>query len=295
MTDNLGELAALATAFCWAGSALFFEASARRIGSLPVNLLRFPVALAALAIAAALTRGLALPTDASADTWLWLGVSGFVGFTLGDLCLFRAFVLIGPRLSSLIMSISPVFAALFGWVFLDERLTLIHWFGMAMVIGGIGWAISERLPNRASHRASPLGVALAVGGALGQAAGLVLAKPALANYGALPATQIRIVAGSVGFIVILTVLRRWRPVIAALTQRRAMLELSAGALLGPFLGVALSLAAIQRTETGVAAAIMAITPVVLIPMVVVIYRDRVGLGGVLGALVAVAGVALLFQ
>ncbi|MBT8493024.1 MAG: DMT family transporter [Deltaproteobacteria bacterium] len=291
----VGELAALATAFCWAGSALAFEAAGRRIGSMAVNLLRMPVAIAALAAVGLWTRGLALPTDAPADAWLWLSVSGLIGFVLGDLCLFRALVVIGPRLSSLIMSLAPVFTALFGWLALGETLAWAQWLGMTMVIGGIGWAIADQVPQGNRPPPSARGVLLALGGALGQAGGLVAAKVGMHDYSdPFAATQVRIIAAVVGFVVIFTVVGWWRKVRAALGEGKALVQVSAGALFGPFIGVALSLLAVQRTETGVAAAIMATTPIVLIPIVVVFYREKVGLGGVLGAVVAVSGVALLF-
>ena len=85
MASNIGELAALGTAVCWAGSALSFDAAGRRIGSLSVNLLRLPIALTALAAVGYVTRGLPLPTDATAEAWLWLSVSGLIGFAFGDL------------------------------------------------------------------------------------------------------------------------------------------------------------------------------------------------------------------
>jgi len=295
LADISGELAALGTAVCWAGSALSFEAAGRRIGSLAVNLLRLPVAFAALALVGLATRGLPLPTDASAEAWGWLLLSGFTGFVLGDLCLFRAFIVLGPRLSSLVMSTAPVFTALFGWAFLDEVLAPRHWLGMTMVIAGIVWAVVERVPQARARQASVAGVALALGGAVGQAGGLVLAKRGMAGYSPFAATQIRILAGMVGFALVFSLFRQWPRARAALRERRALGLLGLGALFGPFLGVSLSLTAVQRTEAGVAAAIMATTPIVLIPLVVLLYRERVGKGGILGALIAVAGVALLFR
>jgi len=295
LADISGELAALGTAFCWAGSALAFEAAGRRIGSLSVNLLRMPVAFTALAVVGLATRGLPLPTDASRETWVWLLLSGLTGFVLGDLCLFRAFIVLGPRLSSLVMSTAPVFTALFGWAVLGEVLSPRHWLGMLMVIAGIAWAVGERVPQARARKASLAGVLLALGGAVGQAGGLVLAKRGMGDYSPFAATQIRLIAGMVGFTVVFTLFRQWPRARAALSERRALGLLGLGALFGPFLGVSLSLTAVQLTEAGVAAAIMATTPIVLIPLVVLLYRERVGVGGVLGALIAVAGVALLFR
>ena len=58
--------------------------------------------------------------------------------------------------------------------------------------------------------------------------------------------------------------------------------------------VGLSLVAVQRTSAGVAASLMATTPVLILPIVVLLGRERFSLASLGGALLAVAGVALLF-
>jgi len=294
-----GQLAALGTAGCWAASALAFEAAGRRIGSLAVNLLRLLVAFGLLTLVGWLARGLPLPVDASRHAWLWLGISGLVGFAFGDLCLLRAFLVLGPRLSTLMMSLAPPMTALIGWLVLHETLSRRNLAGMAMTVAGIAWAVLERpaAPGESSFQRPrhPLaGIALGAGGALGQAGGLVLSKLGMGSYNAFAATQVRVLAGIAGYAAILAVLRWWPRVFSALRDPAALGFTSIGAFFGPFLGVSLSLISVQRTLTGVAASIMAMTPILIIPAVVVLRKERVGIGGVTGAVVAVAGVVLLF-
>jgi drug/metabolite transporter (DMT)-like permease len=286
----------LATAVCWSVTALAFDAAGRRIGSLAVNWIRLVIAIGLLSAWGAISRGYALPTDADAHAWTWLSLSGLVGFVLGDLCLFRAFVVLGPRLSSLVMSLAPVLTVVMGWLVLGETLSLIDWLGMSMTIAGIAWALSDRAPNAANEPKHPVaGLLLAFGGAAGQAGGLVLSKYGMGDYDPFAATQIRVIAGVAGFSLLFFVLRWWPHVGRGLRDRRAMAFTSLGAFFGPFLGVSLSLLAVQLTLAGVAASIMAITPILLIPLVVIFYRERVGIGGVLGTLLAVGGVMLLFM
>lgn len=144
--EHAGELAALGTAVCWVATALSFEAAGRRVGSLTVNLVRLVLAVGMLAAANWLRRGLPLPTDATAHAWLWLTVSGLVGFTFGDLCLFRAFVVLGARLSTLVMSLVPPLTAMIGWLVLGEVLALRDLLGMSLTLGGVVWAVAERRP-----------------------------------------------------------------------------------------------------------------------------------------------------
>ncbi|HEV2845752.1 MAG TPA: DMT family transporter [Thermoanaerobaculia bacterium] len=300
--SNAGQLAALGTAACWAFSALAFDAAARRMGALTLNLIRLVMAFGFLTVVAWAMRGLPLPTDATPYAWGWLAVSGLVGFVFGDLCLFRAFVLIGPRLSMLMMSLAPPLTAVIGWLILGETLSGRDLVGMSLTVAGIMWAVLERNPSGPAPepggapepRPSFTGLALAFGGALGQAAGLVLSKLGMGSYDAVAATQVRVLAGAAGFALLYFPLRWWPRIAEALRDRRAMGFASVGAFFGPCVGVSLSLYAVRNTVAGVAASIMALTPILIIPLVVLLRRERVGWGGILGALVAVSGVALLF-
>jgi drug/metabolite transporter (DMT)-like permease len=301
--STTGQLAALAAAGLWAFTALSIEQAVRRIGSLTVNLIRLVLAFGFLCLAAWISRGQPLPVDASRHAWAWLAVSGLVGFVFGDLCLYRSYLIIGPRLSTLMMSLVPLITTLIGWIVLREILTRRDMLGMLLTVGGIAWAVLDRAkswtaaesePGMKRAGVPPHGLALGFGGALGQAGGLILSKIGIGSYNVFAATQIRVLAGICGYSVLFFVLRWWPNVRAGLRDRRALGFAALGAFFGPFLAVSLSLVAIRATLAGVAASIMALTPVLIIPLVVLLRRERVGIGGVLGALVAVTGVALLF-
>jgi drug/metabolite transporter (DMT)-like permease len=283
-------------------SSLAFTAAGRRIGSLSLNLIRLVLAIGFLTPFCWLRRGLPLPTDAGGEAWAWLSLSGVVGFVLGDLCLFRAFVTIGPRLSTLIMALVPPIAAALGWWWLGERLGRLDLLGMAVTLGGVVWVVLERRPgdrardagSSAGARAPPGGLALALLGAVGQAVGLVLSKVGMKQYDPFAATQIRIFAGIACYALLFVAIRWWGRVIQGVRDRRGMVFATIGAMAGPFLGVSLSLVAVQRTETGVAATLMATTPVLIIPAIMVIHRERVSARAALGAAIAVGGVAVLW-
>jgi drug/metabolite transporter (DMT)-like permease len=294
-----GQLAALGAATCWSFSALAFDVAARRLGPLVLNLIRLVLAFGFLSLLAWALRGLPLPLDAPPRAWAWLAVSGLVGFVFGDFCLFRAFVAIGPRLSMLMMSLAPPLTAIIGWLLLGETLTGRDLLGMVLTVTGIGWAVLDKKDQKDSkdgrdRRVTLAGLLFGFGGALGQAGGLVLSKRGMGSYDAVAATQVRVLAGIAGYVLLFLAFHWWPRIRPALRDRRALGFAAVGAFFGPCLGVSLSLYAVHRTVAGVAASLMALTPVLLIPLVVLLRRERVGLGGVAGALVAVAGVALLF-
>jgi drug/metabolite transporter (DMT)-like permease len=307
-----GQLAALGTASCWVASSLAFDSATRRIGSLTVNILRLGVAAVLLIALCSVLRGRPFPVDASPRAWALLGLSGLLGFTFGDYCLFRSYLYLGPRLASVMMALAPPLTALIGWIVLGETLSGRALLGMGLTVTGVSWAILEghrpaspAVPvEEGSSAAAPpddlhprhpyIGVALGAGGALGQASGLVLSKLGMGSYDPFAATQVRVLAGAAGYVVILSALGWWPRVWRSFADRPAMGATAVGSFFGPFLGVSLSLIAVQRTLTGVAASLMALTPILIIPPVVFLRGERVGPGGIAGAALAVAGVVLLF-
>jgi drug/metabolite transporter (DMT)-like permease len=131
-------------------------------------------------------------------------------------------------------------------------------------------------------------------GTFGQAAGLVLSKLGMGKYNAFASTQIRIIAGIIGFAVLITILKRWKNVGKALKNRPAMKGIGIGSVFGPFLGISFSLIAVQNTGTGIASTIMAIVPVLIIPPAILIFKQKVSAKEVVGAFISVSGVALFF-
>jgi len=170
--------------------------------------------------------------------------------------------------------------------------------GVTLTCAGIAWAITARSPRAGRgvepKRATLRGVLLGLGGAVGQALGLVLSKVGMGTYDAFAATQVRAIAGIVSFAILFTVLGIWPRVWSAMRDVRGMGITAVGSFFGPFLGVGLSLLAVQNTGAGVAASLMATTPILIIPFSVVFQGERVSVSAVGGTIVAVAGVVLLF-
>lgn len=111
MLEYTGEIAALGTAVCWMMTSLAFESAGKRVGSLQVNIIRLVMAFFLLAVLDYLFNGYPLPVGLSSSAWFWLLLSGFVGLFIGDLLLFQAFVVLGARLSMLIMTLVPIMTA----------------------------------------------------------------------------------------------------------------------------------------------------------------------------------------
>jgi len=294
----IGELSALITALFWTITAISFEFAGKRIGSLSVNLIRLVLGFLFLSIFAYFYRGSFFPTDANLHQWTWLSISGFVGFLVGDLLLFKSYTIIGARIAMLIMALSPPFAALIGWILLEETMSTKALFGMSITIAGIAWVVTQKETKNGNKKAqfkfSPKGLLYALGGSFGQAGGLVLSKYGMGTYDPFAATQIRIMTGLASFIFLFVVLKRWGKIYEALQHRKAMLGVSIGAFFGPFLGVSCSLLAIKYTSTGTASTIMSIVPVLIIPFSIFIFKENFRWKELFGAIITIAGVSLFF-
>ena len=297
-----GELSALLTAIFWTVTALAFEASSKRIGSMVVNLFRLIAGFIFLTLFAWVYRGLIFPVDATSRAWFYLIISGLIGFSFGDLCLFQAFVVIGARISMLLMALAPPLTALISWIVLGETMTIKSWIGMALTMNGVTMVVLTRegskeklnIFRQLKFKYPFWGILLGLGAAVGQAVGLVLSKYGMRGYNAFASAQIRILAGIAGFILAFFIFGQWKKAYRSLSNHKALVQLSVGAFFGPFLGVSFSLLAIQMTSTGIASTIMAIVPVLIILPSVILFKEKVTVKEITGAILAVAGVGIFF-
>lgn len=302
MVMYFGEMAALLTAVFWTITSMSFESAGKKVGALSVNLIRLVVAFFIYGVLNYYRRGLFLPTDAGAESWMWLALSGVIGFVIGDLLLFQAYVVIGARISMLIMALAPPITAFVGWFILGEVLSMSNWVGMIVTLTGIAIVIlkrEERDPDSDKKRKITTnynlkGLLLAFGGAVGQGVGLVMSKKGMGQYDAFAASHIRVITGMIGFAVIILLSKRFGNVWKAVQHKPAMKRIALGSMFGPFLGVSFSLLAIQHTQAGIAATIMAIVPVLIIPPAIFLFHEKVNWKEIVGAIITVAGVALFF-
>ena len=291
----LGEIAGLTTALCWSLTAIVFTAASKRIGSLQVNLYRLPMALTLLFFSYFFIDG---RFEILRSNLSWLLASGVVGLAVGDSFLFEAMVLIGARLSMILMALAPPMTALLAYFFLGETVGFTGILGIAVTIGGVSWVVAERrsdsngLPNKISW----FGIICGVCGALFQAIGLILAKKGLsAEVSPLLATLIRMSGATAAMWSVTLFLRKIKnPVHLFKADYTALKQMLLAVVFGPVLGVTLSLVAIKYTETGIAATLIATVPVVMIPFLIVIEKEWPTWRAVLGAVITVGGIAMLF-
>jgi drug/metabolite transporter (DMT)-like permease len=291
-----GEFSAILVALFWTITALAFESASKKVGSLPVNIIRLILGFLFLSLLNLIIRGRFFPTDASVHNWIWLSVSGLIGFVLGDLFLFKSYTIIGAWFAMLMMTLAPPLAAIFGRIILGETMGLKSISGMILTLIGIAIALfSKNLENNKIAIRKPFkGIMFAFFGALGQALGIVFSKYGMQEYSPFPSTQIRIITGMIGFALIITLSGRWNAVLAALKDRKGMTAITTGSFFGPFLGVSFSLMAVKYTSAGIASTIMAIVPILIIPPSIFLFHHKITVREIIGTVLSVGGVALFF-
>lgn len=293
----IGEIAGLATSFFFSMTAIIFTKAGRMVGSQVTNQMRLLFALIYLVIINLILFHEPLPFSADSSRWMWLSLSGVIGLSLGDFFFFQSLISVGPRLGSLLLSLAPIFGSLIAWTFFGETLTPLQITGIALALAGIGWVvISHEEPDNTPHGHTRRGVIFGALAGLGQAVGLVLSKQGMSgDFSPFQANAIRMLAAVIFIWLGVIIQKQTGGTITALRKQPKSLSLIAlGALIGPVLGVTASLLAVQHAEVGVASTLMALPPVILLPISYFVFKEKVGWQAIAGTLLAIVGVAALF-
>lgn len=295
--DFIGEIAALATSFFFAFTSLIFASAGRMVGSQITNRIRLIFALTYLVILNVVLFGEPLPISTESSRWMWLGLSGVIGFSLGDTFYFQSLISIGPRLGSLLLSLAPIFGSIIAWVFFGETLLPMQIAGIVLALSGIAWVVmSHEEPLNTPHGYTRRGVFFGVLAGLGQATGLVFSKQGMfGEFSPFQANAIRIFTALL-FTWTWTIIQgKAGTTFATLRENPGAIRLLAlGALVGPVLGVSSSLFAVQHIEIGVASTLMALPPVIILPISYFVFKEKLSWQAVAGTILAIAGVAVLF-
>jgi drug/metabolite transporter (DMT)-like permease len=296
----LGQIFALLTAGCWAHNSIVYARAGKRVSSRTVTHIRIWIALPAMLLLHLIFRGALFPMGFSFYVYLMVGLSGFLGFFVADLFIFKAFVDAGPRETMVIMTLSPIFGAILSWIFLKENLTPIQISGILATVGGVIWVILEEgVRNRgvksAEHSAKRVGALFALGGAFTQAVAMLFAKAGLVT-GLHPVSGnlIRITAGLVGLVIYTALRGSFIDDFKKMKDRTSLGLIAAGAIIGPVFGIILSLYALSWAPVGIVTALMQTSPIWLLPIDHFMFKKKVTRGAVIGTIIAISGTILLF-
>lgn len=303
----VGELISIGVAFSWTATALLSEYGSKRLGNLTLNLMRMVITLVFSAIMFWALTGSPLPAGASNEAYLWMMLSGLVGYVIGDFCLFQCYIIIGSKFGQLFMTLAPITAAIMAWFTLGQQLRPTAMLAMLVTLIGIGISVLGRGDGHKLSLKLPLaGVLFAIGAAVCQGVGLVLSKIGMNHYEASLTTDLagwmlpfhanffRCVAGTIGFTVLMAFREGFAPLGKGVKDRKGVMTALLTTIFGPFVGVGASLLAVQYTAAGIASTLMALTPIIIILPAWWLFKQPITAKSLLGALISVIGVSLFF-
>lgn len=290
----LGELAALAAAILWSFTGFVFSAASNRIGATTVNISRLISASAFLSLAILLSG-----VDYSLSMYqiFLLSLSGLIGLAIGDQFLFSSYEEIGPRYGMLLLSSNPVLSAVLGFFVLGEDLSLLGILGIAVTIGGICLVVMEDTEEGTTKfKMTRKGLFFGIMAAVCQASGLLLSKMAYeaGSLNWMVGTFARVFSSVLMMLPVVLFARGPKIFNVFVRDRKALGLVLIGSIIGPFLGISSSFIAIMHTKIGIASTIMALPPIFMLPMSHYFHRERLSWKAIVGAFVAVGGVAMLF-
>ena len=299
-------LGALLTPFFFAFSAVTGQRVAVRLGAVRGNLVRLSIATVILG----LTVALFFPHSLEAETFGWFFVSGLIGFGLGDVALFLAYERLGSRLTILLnLCLAPLFAMALEWFWLGNAVSIHVMICAAMILTGVTMAIRPGAKSRQKierQGSFGFGIFMAVLAGFGQGTGAVISRKAeavaLLNgvvVNGISAAFQRVFAGlifaAVAMLVVRLIMKRRYPqTLREVMQPRLIPWVLGAALFGPVIGVSCFQWALHSLESGIVLAFTAMTPIILMPLAAITEGDHPSRLAILGAVIAVAGVALLY-
>jgi len=285
-----GEILSLYCALSWAITAILFTSASKKIGVMSVNFIRLIFAFILLSFTLLIGKGYFIPPLKLHHEWLWLSVSGLIGFVAGDLFLFKSYIKIGFNHARLIMTFVPIFSSVFGFLILKESPNLKQGLGILITVLGIIVALYKK----DFFKIFNIGFIYAILGAIGQALGLVISKYGLKELDAFSGVQIRILASIFGFILIFSFQKKWMKLFKSFYNKIAIIYVLIGTFFGIYLGVSFGLLALNYTKVSIAATIMATVPIILIPISIFFLKIRVSIKEIIGTLISIIGISVFF-
>ena len=289
----LGESFALITALGWALSSLFFEKASKRADSISVNVIRLVIGIIFLGVFTFVERGVFLPTDSTSYNWKILGVSGIIGLFLGDIFLYESYVLIGARLCMLFMTLTPLIVGVFGYVFLGEVLTLTQLLAMIITCSGVLIVVLKSKDGEQNKKISSKGIMYICIATIFEAIGTIFTKMGSIGYNPSSSTQIRMICALLVFIIFITIKKLWRKVFKVAGAFRNLLLITAGTITATA-GITFLVAALNLGNAGVISTIASTSPILIIPISYLFFKEKIALKEIIGACISVLGIVLFF-
>lgn len=289
-----GEFFALFTAISWTFSSLTFGKISKEYDTQVANFLRVTIGTIMVGFVCLFgSRHLFLPTDVTWENLKIISLSGFIGMFLGDLFLFKAYNMIGARVTMLIMALSPIIVSIIDFLFLGVSLFPIQIFAILITCLGIILVIFKTEDKKISLGFSVKGLFYAFLATLGQSLGVILTKLGSTTYDSLATSQIRLGVAIFFFGAVVLYEKKAKETIKMITSKRALSLLLIGTFFSVF-GIAALIEAFKSANASIASTISSTSPIIMIPCSILFYKEKIRKNEIIGAIISVVGLSIFF-
>lgn len=289
-----GEFFALFTAISWTFSSLTFGKISKEYDTQVANFLRVTIGTIMVGFVCLFgSRHLFLPTDVTWENLKIISLSGFIGMFLGDLFLFKAYNMIGARVTMLIIALSPIIVSIIDFLFLGVTLFPIQIFAILITCLGIILVIFKTEDKKISLGFSVKGLFYAFLATLDQSLGVILTKLGSTTYDSLATSQIRLGVAIFFFGAVVLYEGKARETIKMITSKKALSLLLIGTFFSVF-GIAALIEAFKSANASIASTISSTSPIIMIPCSILFYKEKIRKNEIIGAIISVVGLSIFF-
>ena len=286
----MGESLALAAAFGWVGSSVFLERASKETGTLAVNLIRLVIAMLFLGVITYVKRGLILPLDVTKESFKFLSISGLFGLFLGDFFLYKSYIKIGPRITLLVMTFSPIAVSILSFFILGEKIEGFKVLGMLLTIIGIAIVI---LKKKNDKEFSKVGFIYALLAMLGESLGIVFTRLGSIDYDSFATIQVRTIPAILAFIFYISLKKERSNIKEGILNKKGMIYIVLGTIVAT-LGVTALVEAMKYANVGIVSTLAATSPILIIPISIIFFKEKVSILEGIGALISFVGITIFF-
>ena len=286
--NAVGIAAAIGSAASWSVGALLFSRLGESLSSFAMTLVKGAISVVLLGAMTLLVRGY---SDIGSQAYSYLALSGLLGIAVSDTFFFSALKELGPRAVVLLATLGQVVTVLLAVVFLGERLPVWGWVGIALIISGIATGV---FPEKSQEGKSSLrGIIYGLVSVLSMSVSVILTKKGLDGVSTVYATLIRMLAGTLGMLLIGILTLRLKKWVTPFGNRSLVVRFVVAVCVITIGGFWLAVVAFKYTSVAVATSLISTEPVFILPLSVVFLKEKLTTRAVAGAVIAVAGVIAL--
>jgi drug/metabolite transporter (DMT)-like permease len=305
---SIGYLFAFGACLSWSIAGFYITTATKQLPVPVINLLRLCFGVSIITVISLIfdfQHFSILFSSNLLQAWLWLGLSGIVSLVVGDYLSFKSYAILKPQKASVITTLSPTTALLFGIVLLNEKINAVGIVGIIITIVGVisislGRSQRDTMQKNTTgntNKAILFGIAAAACHGLGLALskkGLMLQKEVGNIISPINATFVRLIVGF-SFLLIVAMLSGKIKIYyqQVMANKSASKQTFLASIFNPTLAVSLAMFSILYMDVAVAQTIFSLVPFFTLLIAFFVLREKVTVQSLIGVLVAIAGVGIL--